>query len=1335
MSENMGSSGSNKTNNTLDLIIQSNIWQPEQPLRLHLGCGENYLKGYVNIDFPQEEHPVMNVKADIYQDITQLQFPNESVDEIRLHHVFEHFSRITALALLIKWHIWLKVGGKLHIETPDLIGIAKTLLSNAPWTRKMAAIRHLSGSHEASWAFHLDHWFPERFERTLARFGFDPIETETFTWPREPFLSNVQVVAVKKLSLSLNELMNVAQDLLKESMVAEAEKPLFNLWCEQLRSTISDTLISTSKEMPLRTIIFSKNRAMQLDATLRSYLKHCKDFGKSDVYVLYLATNEFHKQQYRILASDAKYSSVPIKFVPEKDFRNDLIALLSGIDYVLFLTDDNIFVKDFTLQSILNALQKNSDAIGFSLRLGKNTTYCYPFDKNHSLPEFEICGNSILKFNWTNAEYDFGYPLELSSSIYRISSALDEAEKELQNWVMYGKPIPPPKLLKQKTVVEYANKFLISTFVETGTYLGEMIEATRDTFKKIYSVELDEALYQQAKKKFAEFPYIEIIKGDSGEALEKILANITEPCLFWLDTHYSGGITAKGEIETPIIYELHHILTHKIQQHVILIDDARMFVGRNGWPKLEELRNLVLGKYPDWVFEVKYDIIRIHKRQEEVFHFGELNELSDKLGSVFTLVNNLPFRNPNTLESVMYENRHLLRDTHPFLLCFENSVTFCAPINMVQTLWKNRAGNKDEYSAANLAKLFEQGLRIDTDTFDGFIPNACHQEIELKFIKDTSQKPPLVSVIIPCYALAHFLPEAVESVVRQTFTDWECVIVNDGSPDNTSEIAKKLISKYSDKRISLVEKENGGPGDARNAGIKHSQGKFILPLDADDLIYPTFLEKAVNILLENPNIHIVYSDLQEFGASNNYVQAGEWNPVRLRFQNHLNYCSLYRREVWESVGGYHTNVNGYEDWDFWIGCLGKDYNGQRIPEPLLAYRVLNTGMYSKAVKKDLKLKAQIILNHPELYTEAHIRWGKAVLANESWIENIPNTIGVIPVSIPTEQIPQEQIPIIPSKSLQNPIVSVIVPTYNRPKMLPETIRSILNQTLQDFEIVVVNDAGGDVASVVRSFGDKRIQYFSHLQNKGLAATRNTGIKNSKGKYLAYLDDDDVFFPNHLETLVNFLENHPKFKIAYTDARRSHQTKINDDYVTVNQDIPYSQDFDPITILFGNYIPVLCIMHHRSILDEVGLFDETLTTHEDWDLWIRVSRKYPFYHIKQVTCEFSWREDATTMTSSIREDFSRTMGLIYFKNKPFFQEEIEKAIANGNLNLAESIVLKLFNIFDTKFHPEPLIDLGVIRSLQAKSNEAIQIFQKILELHPDNEIARENLKILSEQKIK
>jgi len=183
----------------------------------------------------------------------------------------------------------------------------------------------------------------------------------------------------------------------------------------------------------------------------------------------------------------------------------------------------------------------------------------------------------------------------------------------VRNWNRKGNPIPVPDVVKQRTVQEYAKIFSVETFIETGTYLGDMVNAVMDTFNKIYSIELDKTLYEQAKKKFSKHHNISILHGDSSKVLPVILADIREPCLFWLDGHYSGGITAKGDFNTPIIQELNCILDHTIRGHVILIDDAREFNGYNDYPTLEELKKRIFKKYPDWKFDIKDDIIRIHK--------------------------------------------------------------------------------------------------------------------------------------------------------------------------------------------------------------------------------------------------------------------------------------------------------------------------------------------------------------------------------------------------------------------------------------------------------------------------------------------------------------------------------------------------------------------------------------------------------------------------------------------------------------------------------------------------------------------------------------------------
>jgi hypothetical protein len=180
-------------------------------------------------------------------------------------------------------------------------------------------------------------------------------------------------------------------------------------------------------------------------------------------------------------------------------------------------------------------------------------------------------------------------------------------------WEKQGRPSPPPHVIKEELIRDYAKTFNTQILIETGTYLGDMVHAMKKFFTRIISLELDETLAVQARERFANDNHIQIIQGDSGKLVGKLLANINEPCLFWLDGHYSGGITAKGALETPIKYELTAILSHPVDGHVILIDDARCFTGENDYPTIDELQNFVAARKPNHKFRVEHDVIRIHK--------------------------------------------------------------------------------------------------------------------------------------------------------------------------------------------------------------------------------------------------------------------------------------------------------------------------------------------------------------------------------------------------------------------------------------------------------------------------------------------------------------------------------------------------------------------------------------------------------------------------------------------------------------------------------------------------------------------------------------------------
>ena len=204
----------------------------------------------------------------------------------------------------------------------------------------------------------------------------------------------------------------------------------------------------------------------------------------------------------------------------------------------------------------------------------------------------------------------------LSDVAQWVNETVDRAHQAwaVRAWEKRGRSLPPPHLVKQRAVREYAHAFSLDTMIETGTYLGAMIRATRDTFRRIISIELDPRLYRRARQKLAEPGHITILNGDSAEVLPRILADIHTPCLFWLDAHHSGLLTARGRQDSPIMVELEAILSHPIADHVVLIDDAHEFVGQGGYPTLSEVEAMVAARRPGWAVEVADDIIRLHRR-------------------------------------------------------------------------------------------------------------------------------------------------------------------------------------------------------------------------------------------------------------------------------------------------------------------------------------------------------------------------------------------------------------------------------------------------------------------------------------------------------------------------------------------------------------------------------------------------------------------------------------------------------------------------------------------------------------------------------------------------
>lgn len=196
----------------------------------------------------------------------------------------------------------------------------------------------------------------------------------------------------------------------------------------------------------------------------------------------------------------------------------------------------------------------------------------------------------------------------------------------------------------------------------------------------------------------------------------------------------------------------------------------------------------------------------------------------------------------------------------------------------------------------------------------------------------------LVSVVIPCYNNADSIVETLQSVRHQTYNNIEIIVVNDGSTD----ASEMMIDTFKNDNLSLdlhyFKQTNSGPSITRNNGAAAAKGEFIMFLDADDLLHETYIEKAINVLINQPAINIVYSNTEFFGA-----ETGLWNLKNFEISDFLKYNSipifaLIRKEVFQNVGGFDTNLTFTEDWELWIRIV-KQYGGVfKINETLFYYR-------------------------------------------------------------------------------------------------------------------------------------------------------------------------------------------------------------------------------------------------------------------------------------------------------------------------------------------------------------------------------------------------------------
>lgn len=490
----------------------------------------------------------------------------------------------------------------------------------------------------------------------------------------------------------------------------------------------------------------------------------------------------------------------------------------------------------------------------------------------------------------------------------------------------------------------------------------------------------------------------------------------------------------------------------------------------------------------------------------------------------------------------------------------------------------------------------------------------------------------VVSAIVSTYNAERFIEGCLHNLVEQTLFakgQLEIVVVNSGSQQNEEFIVRSYQERYANIRYIRTERETIYA--AWNRGVQAASGRYIVNANTDDRRRVDALERMARELDKQPTVALVYADSfaterenDEFGTAA-ICGVFRWPQFDRRLLFKLCYVGpqpMWRKSLHEKYGLFDAAMHSAGDYEFWLRISASEAF-YHIPETL--------GLYLRSEKGIEWSNPQLMHRESDVARARYwpAEWGQPPAAEGSFY---------IPI---TRR----------AASAKAPRVSVIVPTYNRLHTLHETLASLEQQTFRDIEVVVVNDAGHDITPVVEGFSQTlSLCVCRHSENKGLPASRNTGIRSARGELIAYVDDDDVLYPNHVETLVRAIEI-SKFSVVYSNAVHLQYRNDATGRIAVSRDVPYSFDFSRDRFLYENYTPVLCVMHKRTCLDVVGMFDETFRyALEDWELWVRMSQQYDFLHVDAVTCEFRTCVDPEKLAAQNRRAFYTNAERIFAKHR-------------------------------------------------------------------------------------
>lgn len=534
---------------------------------------------------------------------------------------------------------------------------------------------------------------------------------------------------------------------------------------------------------------------------------------------------------------------------------------------------------------------------------------------------------------------------------------------------------------------------------------------------------------------------------------------------------------------------------------------------------------------------------------------------------------------------------------------------------------------------------------------------------------------PLLSVIIPAYNYGRFLKQAISSVLDQGYDDIEILVLDNASTDGTAEVvasfAKESCVRY------LRNSRNVGPSYNVLNGIQIAQGRYLSLLMADDYYNPGYLSRLLPRLLRKPEAVVGYTSIRWVNEQGQVLAAprhpgyhcedydGGRNEVA-ELLIHDSYippsAALIQREPLLKVWRRDPLLNGAGDWLSMLQVAEKYPDFVFLSEPGVTYRAhaaqLSTEFYSsnapladhiRIVEGVFERNAEGKLRGRELEVAAHLRRRLALYPGEkdsplgARVHNLCERLKALAAADDCV------------------LFSIILTTFNRPNLLKDALTSIGQQTLRDFDVVLVNDNGEPVEHLLEAY-DFPITYLRQGRNRGPAAARNAAMRLTRGQYVLFLDDDDLYLPNHLQELAAALEAHPD-SVVYTDAVFILERIEIEKRIELGREQRYPHgEYSKDRLLVDNYIPINTFACPRALALEVGDFDESLAGLEDWDFLMRLCSRRSFHHIQRETVQVRMRQESSTperRSQQALKDYPALYRELYSRHSDLGQESLRR----------------------------------------------------------------------------